>query len=622
MFLLKRADAVLAKEDEYAPGIPRDKTIKRVPLVGHDSPETWHISTQKHVADRAREHLDLRLVDPVGDAHSWAIPSASLPEPGQRVLAVKQPTHTKEYAARRGRFVIPEGYGKGIVESSGLIPAEVVRSEPGHVRFNVYTGAGPQEYNLIETPKGAILHNITSTAESGVRGSGGQSIPNAKPDYREVSTNLVKFDDPNEIHQAKLDGAHVTFHLLPSRHMKVFSYRPAERATGVIEHTHKLDAYRTLKAPDELAGTVLRGELYARKSDGQALPAETTGGLLNASVWTSRQKQKDLGAKLDNVVFDIVRFKGKTVESEPYAKKLEMIREVVDKVPFLNLPPLAETPEDKVKLFGEIQSGKHPLTSEGIVIWKKDDSRPTKAKFRPDVDAEVVGVTKGKGKFTESIGALQVRLPGRDTVTNVGTGLSEGLRREIAKNPDSYIGRYAKVRTQQVFPSGRLRAPSFAGFHIEKGASVPIKVHAYVIGPAGAGKTTYVKKHYPAAKFHIIHSDKYAEPSKKQPGKVKINWDRAIADAKKAGKPVVVDAMHPHEPLMRAAKDKILLDPGRVTVLAQLIARRSKSSKKEGHLLSPEQKLDSFDKKVRPLAQRLGFRKVGHVCGNSQNIRV
>jgi hypothetical protein len=605
----------LLSADEFAPGIPKGREVKPVPHVHHEQPVIWGLATQVHHAERAGKHTDLRLIDPDGHAHSWALPAQEgLPKPGQKVMAVRQPTHTAEYAAKKGTFRIEEDYGKGTVVGSGVQPVEVVRSQLGHIRFNVYTGQGPQEYNLIETPKGGILHNITSTAESGVRGDKGQSIPNAKPDYRELHTDKVRFDDPNEIHQAKLDGAHVTFHLLPDRHMKVFSYRPAERDTGVIEHTHKLTDYRTLKTPNELAGTVLRGELYGADARG-VLPAEQTGGLLNASVWNSRQKQKALGARLDNVIFDVVRFKGKSVEAKPYGEKLKILEEVADRVPFLKLPPTAKTPEEKISLFSSIQKGKHPLTSEGVVIWNKDSDRPTKAKFRPDVDAEVVGVTQGKGKHTGAVGALQVRLPGKDAVTNVGTGLSDQLRREIAANPESFVGRVAKVRTMQVFPSGRLRAPSFAGFHLEKGKQKEASsVHAYVIGPSGAGKTTYVKKHFPTDQFHVIHSDDYADPSTKQPGRVKINWDRAMEDAQRSGKPIVVDAMHANPELMQAAEHKILLDPGRVQTVSQLIGRRGLRGKKNGYSLSPMQKLEKFDKKARPLAESLGFKKVSHGC--------
>jgi len=471
--LRKIAAEILPGRAEFAPGIPAARVIKPIPRVKSTRPEVWGLTLQEHAAERAGPHADLRLVDNRGRAHSWAIPKGSLPDPGEKVRVIPQPTHTREYAERKGEFTIPSGiYGAGTVRAPGLKPVEVVRSQPGLLRFNVYGGAkeGNQEFALIKTEKGSLLHNISATAERGVRGIGGHEIPASKPKYQEVKTEQVRFDDPAEIHQAKVDGAHVTFHLRAGKPVKVFSYRPTERATGVLEHTHKLPDYRDLKSPPGLAGTVLRGELYGAKTrTGEALPAELTGGLLNASVWKSRERQKELKSELRPVIFDVVRYKGRDVSDAPYERKLEILREVQNKVPRLKLPPTAETPEEKQRLFQRIEAGKEPITSEGIIAWRRDQPVPAKAKFRPDVDALVVGVTGGKGKHESTIGALKVRLPGKDAVTHVGTGLSDTLRAQIAKDPDAYIGRAVKVRTQQVFPSGKMRAPSFGGWHIEKG---------------------------------------------------------------------------------------------------------------------------------------------------------
>jgi len=471
MLLRKLAAIALPAKGEFAPGIPSQRKILPVPRVGSTRPEAWGMALQEHAARRAGAHIDLRLVDKSGRAHSWVIPKGSLPKPGEKIGVLPQPTHTREYAERKGKFTIPAGYGAGEVRSGGLKPVEVVRSEPGRLlRFNVYGGKkeGNQEFALVTTPKGQLLHNISATAESGVRGIGGHEIPSSKPKYREREVSAVSFDDEREVHQAKVDGAHVTFHLRAGKPVKIFSHRPTERATGVLEHSHKLPRFRELTAPPGLAGTVLRGELYGEKG-GRAIPAEQTGGLLNASVWKSRERQKQLGAKLKPVIFDVVRYQGRDVEGQPYEQKLKILEEVQRKVPRLKMPPTARTSREKEALLARIQAGKEPITREGIVSWNLDSPRPTKAKFRPDVDAEVVGVTPGRGKHEGRIGALQVRLPGRSAVTNVGTGLSDRLREQISRDPKAYVGRVAKVRTQQVFKSGKLRAPSFGGFHIEKG---------------------------------------------------------------------------------------------------------------------------------------------------------
>ena len=464
-----------ATKTEFAPGIPSSRKIEPLPRVSRETPQMWDMAFQRHFAERAGEHADLRLVDPKGRAHSWALPKAELPKPGEKLRVIQQPTHTREYAARKGEFEIPEGYGKGKVKSKGLQPVEVVSRRPGVLRFNVYSGRQPQEMSLIDTPKGQLLYNHTITRESGVRGAGGHEIPQSKPKYREKRPESIAFDDPKEIHQAKIDGAHVTFHLPGGRRqLRAFSYRPTERESGVIEHTHRLPDYRRLRAPESLSGTVVRGELWAADRAGRALPAERVGSLLNASVPRSRQLQ-DRHGQLRGAIFDVVRYKGRDMEAAPYREKLKVLREVEQKVPFLKMPPMAETGKDKAKLMAKIQAGKLKETKEGVVAWPLEGGRPVKYKLRPDVDAEIVGVTEGRGRFAGKAGALKVRLPGQKAVTNVGTGLSQKLREQIWKDPDRFIGRVAKVETQQVFPSGKLRAPSFKEFHIEKGKQAALK---------------------------------------------------------------------------------------------------------------------------------------------------
>jgi hypothetical protein len=469
---------ILTKPGEFAPGIPVSRVIKPLPRVR--GPQEWGMALQRHEAERAGTHSDLRLVDEKGRAHSWALPNIDLPKPGEKVTVIQQPTHTKEYAAKKGPFLIPEGYGKGKVTGSGLKPVEVVSRRPGVLRFNVYEGRGAQEYALVDTPTGQLLHNFTTTKETGVRGAGGHDIPQSKPKYREQRPETIRFDDDREIHQAKLDGAHVTFHL-PSagKQIRAFSYRPTERATGVLEHTHKLPGFRELRAPPGLAGTVLRGELWAADRRGKALPAERLGGMLNASVPKSRELQQTYG-QLRATPFDVVRYKGRNVEDAPYSKKLNILKEVEKKVPFLKMPPMATTAKEKERLFGRIQAGKLKETKEGVVAWPLEGGRPTKIKLRPDIDAEVMGVFPGKGKHEGRAGGLLVRTSKDAPVTRVGTGFSDKQREQLWKDRENIEGRVAKVEAQQVFPSGKLRAPSFKEFHIEKGKQASIRIDGFL----------------------------------------------------------------------------------------------------------------------------------------------
>lgn len=127
-------------------------------------------------------------------------------------------------------------------------------------------------------------------------------------------------------------------------------------------------------------------------------------------------------------------------------------------------------------------------------------------------------------------------------------------------------------------------------------------VEAYVTGPSGAGKTTYVKENYPEDQFHRLHSDAY----KKMKGLKRVfEWRRAIRDATASGKPVVVDSMGIHKPLAAAAKDKVLLQVPEDVSVQRRQARNfnaQDADAAEGHLT-----YEFFKKKIRPTADRLGF---------------
>jgi hypothetical protein len=59
---------------------------------------------------------------------------------------------------------------------------------------------------------------------------------------------------------------------------------------------------------------------------------------------------------------------------------------------------------------------------------------------------------------------------------------------------------------------------------------------------------------------------------------------------------------------MRLAKEKILFDPGKVLTLSRLIGRRKKSLG-DTHKYTPEEKLERFNNRSRPLAEELGFQE-------------
>lgn len=464
----------LPTKEEFAPGIPKTRKIEPLPTI--KKPRDWTYIVQRHKAERAGEHLDLRLVDlKTQQAHSWAIPSATLPKPGNSVAAIRQPTHTADYALNFGKHrmqTIPEGYGKGTVRIEDSHPAEVFHSKPTDkgtlLRFNLYRTTHPEEYAIISAGKQNRLVNKTLSKERLSHLPIGE-----KPKLKEKHISEVDINDATQIMMPKLDGAHSLIDLQKAdRIPRVFSYREAKRApTGVIEHSHKLPELLTQRVPKDLKGTVLRAEIIGVDKKGKAIPAKDIGGMLNASVPNSRKQQKETKTKLRPVAFDVLQYKGKLVNHLPFPERYALLEDIGKKTK-LHIAEMAETPLEKQKLLDRINSGTHPLTSEGVVLQDvKGTGRATKAKHVIDHDVYLREIFPTKNK--DRTGSFSYSWSPRGKIVGrVGSGFSHALAKEMLENPEKYRGRVARIVAEQKYPSGALGKARFDSWHLEKGKNI------------------------------------------------------------------------------------------------------------------------------------------------------
>jgi hypothetical protein len=457
MFRFMRDELDKLAEEEFAPGIPSKEEKGQLPSI--KKPTEWEFGVHAHSAARAKEHFDLRLGNPsTGQAHSWAL--RHFPKPGETRLAVQQPLHSVKYMDFKG--TIPSGYGKGEVELARRSKTEVLHSSPEHVRFNVYEGKGSEEF-LLKKTKGDkwIARNVTPTRET-------KDLPDSKPKYRTTKPEKIDTDKPETILQAKIDGAHVLYDFdRPGSQSRTFSYRPTKRTSGVIEHTHRVPGFEQHRVPNELRGTLLRGELYAADSDGKALSPARVGGILNASVLKSRQKQKTEGV-VTPVAFDVVRYKGHDVTDRPYRDRLQMLDSALKAAPWIKKPRTATTPEEKKKLIEDIRTGKEPSTEEGVVEWKLDSTAPpTKAKFQEEQDVYVKDIFPEKreglaGGFSFS------KTKGGPTVGRASGGMSHTMKRDMLSNPDKYKGLQTRITSLRTGKGYAPRNASFKSFHLDQ----------------------------------------------------------------------------------------------------------------------------------------------------------
>jgi hypothetical protein len=440
---------------DFAPGI-KDRNnygnVKDIPLY-----KKLKFVVQNHYARKAGFHHDIRLGDK--ELHSF-VSKHGLPKPGEKRLFIQQPLHTREYADFRGE--IKSGYGAGKVTTNESGSAIVTKAEPKKINFTLLHRKFPEQFSLINTKGKNWLALNTSPTNAKKYIKNPEALNKLKmksltnPDLKELSkTHLIS---------AKLSGASNLFRLNKNS-VDVVSYRVSKTGRPII-HTLKMFGLdkQDLDIPDELVGTILRGELYGIRN-GEAIPEQTLGGLLNSSTEKSLNTQKKEKIKLKAAIFDIVGFKG---GPDNRRAKIQEILQHLPKDKFEEVPYLDR--ENVVKKIQDIAKGKNKLTSEGVVAWSRKNNEPFKLKNFIERDVYARGFSEGKGRLkNKGVGAVKYSLtPKSKVVGEVASGLTDATRKDIYNNPKDYLGRIANVRYSKQMRSGALFQPSFLTWHESK----------------------------------------------------------------------------------------------------------------------------------------------------------
>lgn len=429
-------------------GIPdRDRYVE-LPTIS--DPVDWKFSVQDHRARRAGKHLDLRLLPGGGDAHSWAI--RHWPRPGETRLAMQQPTHQENYATWSG--TLSRGYGAGEVRLKDHGGVRVISSGPDHIRFVRFQGKNAEEFFLRRiSDKRWIIRNVSTTPDK-------YKFPQDKPSYKEVPFAAAL--EQEGVMSPKVSGAQGLVVLEEGKFPRVFSVRRPIHG-GVIEWTHKMPYLYKHRVPRG-TNAVLRAEVYLESPDGRALAEQQTAGVLNSGVEKAMDTMRGLGAELRVMPFSVIG--GESPYGAPYESQLSQLSTLSQQMPFLKMPELARTLEQRSALVKRIGAKQHPLSTEGVVIWGQ---RPVKAKITKDYDIFPTRVFPGEGKHVGRAGGFHyAREPGGPEVGKVGTGLSDALREELWANRERLRGRVARIVGNKEMPSGALYAPRFTGWHPDK----------------------------------------------------------------------------------------------------------------------------------------------------------
>lgn len=413
---------------------------------------------QKHLAERAGKHYDFRIESPEG-LLSWAT-RKEFPEPGKKIQLFQQPLHEKEYAQFEGE--ITEGYGKGTVEKYDEGKVFIKYVSPRAIKLVVAHKKYPEYFTLVKLPNKAWLMSNTTPVDP---------VAEKKPKYKVIPADQVQqILSPDNYVSAKIDGSSGLYRLLKDS-IEALSFRVSKTGKPIV-HTERVlgeDATKKLNIPKELQGTVLRGEVYGTRN-GKAIPMQELNALLNATLANSLNTQKEKGIELKNAIFDIVqRGKSEIGSDVPYEEKQKMIQEALQYLPKNKFHTFFGTrdPQEQQQLWQDVQTGKHPLTSEGIVSWPAKGGKPSKVKTQPESDVIIREIVEGQGKYKGvGAGAFKYSIdPEGPILGNVGTGFTDETRKAMMERPDDFLGRVAKIRAQSKFPSGAYRTPAFLGLH-------------------------------------------------------------------------------------------------------------------------------------------------------------
>jgi hypothetical protein len=421
---------------------------------------------QRHKAQRAGEHYDLRIGTPRHGLLSWATKPTRMPKPGEKKMWKQQPVHSHAYGSFSGS--IGTGYGKGEVRSERKDRILITKAEPTKIEFTIASSGTPERFILFKPEKWKdkswLMINTTPT----------KPVPYAKVRHKKIPADKVedlldKMQEGTSV-QAKIDGASSLVKLM-RRSAEVLSYRTSKKNDRPIVHTERVFGKRPqLDIPPELAGAVLKGELYGQTADGKVIPPQSLGGMLNATIENSRKAQREKGVTIKNMIYDIQQ-RGKTPvdpKVTTYPERRKMIEELLPHLPAdtFHLAEEATTPAAAKALWRKVLAGKHPLTEEGIVAHPPTGV-PMKAKKLEETDVHIKDIFPGRKRLagTAAGGFGYALEPGGARVGEVGTGLSDELRREMHKDPDAFIGRIARIRAQGQLPSGAWRAPALLALH-------------------------------------------------------------------------------------------------------------------------------------------------------------
>jgi DNA ligase-1 len=267
--------------------------------------------------------------------------------------------------------------------------------------------------------------------------------------------NLKKIQFPC-ISQTKEDGEYEDIIIHPES--ETFEVR--SRSGAINNHHISHDMLLAISNLDLPYSCVLMGEIlvYETPARQKLMPRQKGNGYLNSSEVDPE--------RLLHVLWDVVPYKDfkEGICNTPYVDRFERLKAIVDDLREYTdqVKPIdsriVNSVDEVIEHFMEnIKDGlEGTLVKNQSAKWKDGTSNDfVKIKTEFTCDLIITGFNQGKtlGEWDEVLGSLICESLDGKLVVNVGTGLTDELRKSIWENQELYLGKIGEIKSNDIIAS-------------------------------------------------------------------------------------------------------------------------------------------------------------------------
>jgi ATP-dependent DNA ligase len=287
--------------------------------------------------------------------------------------------------------------------------------------------------------------------------------------------DLDKVAKDGFIAEEKMDGARYKLHTFSDGN-RIDSRRLSVDGSGFVEKTNNVPHIRDVPLP---AGWVADTEIIARHGVTSHDRCANTTSIMGSLPARALALQEEHGNVLVNV-FDILFAEGRDIRRLPLYERLKYVDQFVATAGDAGSKDIVHIRrwmnpahfQSAFRIITEDDKG------EGLII--KDLSKPYghvdawfKYKWHFDIDVIATGtVTKGKGKYGDTAGAIHFGLWNGSKIVEVGkcSGMNDTIRDEIwlSATRNTLQGRIFECRGWEVTKAGSIRNANFKRWRTDK----------------------------------------------------------------------------------------------------------------------------------------------------------